>query len=329
MAVDTQPPTADTPAEHHAVWRGPHLLDAGDLDAREIRSILGRAKIFEGTPPSEVRDLLRGYRFANLFFEDSTRTRISFSTAAQRLGADTLDLTAPGSSVAKGESLIDTALTVEAGGADGLVIRSKAAGGPALAARHTGIPVINAGDGRHQHPTQGLLDAYALSTALDRRDFDLGGLRLAIVGDIANSRVARSDLRVFTALGASVVFVGPRPFAPTALSCLGCEVVRSLDDVLPEIDALQMLRVQFERHGGPAPISRRQYRHSYGLTPARASRMKPGAIVMHPGPANRGLEIDGPVADNLLPTGPRSIIRDQVRSGTLVRMAVLAMTMGR
>lgn len=299
------------------------------MDAREIRSILNRAKIFEESSARAQLDVLAARRVGNLFFEDSTRTRVSFTTAVQRLGGTTIDLFGTGSSVSKGESLVDTALTVEAGGADVLVVRTKPAGGAHLIAQHASVPVINAGDGRHQHPTQGLLDAYALARATGRQDFDLSGLTVAIVGDIANSRVARSDINAFSTLGARVVLIGPRPFCPPAIAALGCEMSNDLDAWLPKVDAIQMLRVQTERHTGSTPVTRRQYRAGYALTCQRAERLQNHAVVMHPGPANRGVEIDGPVADQFNGEGPRSIIREQVRAGTFIRMAVLAMALGR
>lgn len=333
MGVDTtKPPAADAPKSksHHIHWQGPDLLDLADLDRQEMVSILGRARIFEESRRDEVLDILQGRRVGNLFFEDSTRTRVSFTTAVQRLGGTTIDLTGIGSSLSKGETLVDTAVSVEAGGADALVVRTKPAGGAHLIAHHAKVPVINAGDGRHQHPTQGLLDCYALARALHRNDFSLQGLTVAIVGDIANSRVARSDAIAMKTLGARVVLAGPRAFVPPSLKYLDCELTHDLDELLPEVDAVQMLRVQTERHGNASmPITKRQYRDRYALTPDRAQTMKPGSIVMHPGPANRGLEIDGPVADNQLPRAPRSIIREQVQAGTYVRMAVLAMAMGR
>jgi aspartate carbamoyltransferase catalytic subunit len=286
-----------------------------------------------------LRSILAGRSVCNLFFEDSTRTRVSFSLAARHLGAEVIDLTAPGSSVTKGETVIDTASVVEATGGDALVIRVASAGAPEQVARHVGVPVINAGDGTHEHPTQGLLDVYALCRATGRqRDFDLSGFTVVIVGDIVSSRVARSDIAAFSKLGARVVCVGPAPLAPAGLKSLGCEVASDLDGVLAQADAVQMLRVQFERHdaaGGegkptdrvpPGMGSVREYRRAFALTEARAARLKPGAVIMHPGPINRGLELDGRVADGL--AGPRSIVLQQVSAGVLIRMAVLADLLG-
>jgi aspartate carbamoyltransferase catalytic subunit len=276
---------------------------------------------------------LRGHIIANLFFEDSTRTRTSFAIAARRLGADLVELVGAGSSVSKGETLIDTARNIEAMGVSALVVRARQGGSAAMIASAVGIPVINAGDGRHEHPTQGLLDTYTLAWAKGRlRNFDLSGLSVAIVGDVVSSRVARSAAAAMTTLGARVVCVGPPGLAPPSLAALGVEVGESLDAILPEMDAVMMLRIQFERHGaglapGPAqgeaprqsPIaSVREYRAFYALTPERAARMKKGAIVMHPGPINRGIELDQEVAD-----GPASVIMRQVAHGVRVRMAVL------
>ncbi|MGP1273265.1 MAG: aspartate carbamoyltransferase catalytic subunit [Phycisphaerales bacterium] len=331
-----------------AVDHGAHLLELGSMSRDRLVSLLSLARSFDdGTghavaDPS-TRSRLAGKSICNLFFEDSTRTRVSFSLAATRLGAGVINLTAPGSSVTKGETILDTAGVVEATGGDALVIRAKSAGAPVQVARHVRVPVINAGDGAHEHPTQGLLDIYALATALggDRSaSFDLSGLTVAIVGDIISSRVARSDIAGFTRLGARVVCIGPAPLAPASLTALGCEVATDLDAVLGEADAVQMLRMQFERHGEtqqptghvssrtmPGIGSVREYRALYALTEERARRMKPGAVVMHPGPINRGFEMDGSVADGL-PGGPRSLVLRQVSAGVLVRMAVLASLLG-
>ncbi len=273
---------------------------------------------------------LAGMLVANLFFEDSTRTRTSFSVAAKRLGGDTVDLMGFASSVNKGETLVDTSLNVEAMGVNAIVIRAKQSGAAAMIARACKVPVINAGDGKHEHPTQGLLDTYTLAEAHGRLDdFDLRGLRVLIVGDIASSRVARSAIIGMSALGAKVVCVGPPGLAPAGLRSLGCEVSHDLDDHLPGADAVMMLRMQFERHDGETDrsvdrkssviASVREYREGYALTGARAERLGPECVVMHPGPMNRGIEIDGDVAD-----GSRTVILRQVTNGVAVRMAVLA-----
>jgi aspartate carbamoyltransferase catalytic subunit len=269
-----------------------------------------------------------------MFFEDSTRTRVSFTLAAGRLGAAVADLSASASSTSKGETLIDTALTVRAMGVDAFVVRTKQVGGAALIAGAVSGAVVNAGDGAHEHPTQGLLDVLAIARVHGRAGsganaFDLSGLAVAIVGDCAHSRVARSDAAALTALGADVVLVGPPAMVPPVLGrALGCRVSRDLDGELARVDAVQMLRVQFER--GARLTSARQYRSGYALTSARARAMKPGAVVMHPGPMNRGIEIEGGVADSDGSRGlPRSLVQEQVRLGVAVRMAVLEDVLGR
>lgn len=299
------------------------------------------------TDPAGCNELLDGRVVANLFFEDSTRTRLSFTVAAKRLGADVIDLLGSTSSVNKGETLIDTACNIEAMGVSALVVRAKQSGAAALIASRVGIPVLNAGDGKHEHPTQGLLDTYTLAESLGRLEtFDLSGIRIAIVGDISASRVARSAIAAMTTLGADVVCVGPVGLAPRSLEALGsggsggagktggsCAVTHDLDAVLPTLDAIMMLRIQFERYDGaknPGPASAsapatnplipsiREYREFYALTQARADKLKAKAIVMHPGPINRGIELDAEVAD-----GPKSVILRQVTNGVIVRAAVL------
>ncbi|MFN0133859.1 MAG: aspartate carbamoyltransferase catalytic subunit [Phycisphaerales bacterium] len=336
----SQTPPAAAPAASR--WNRRHLLALADLSAAELRTLLRAAAAYVpvATRPETDTQELAGRAVATLFFEDSTRTRTSFTLAARRLGATVVDLSSGSSSVNKGESLLDTARTIEAQGVSAMVVRTKQAGAAALVARGVGCAVLNAGDGRHEHPTQGLLDLLTLAEAHGRLDaFDLAGLTLAIVGDVVNSRVARSAIAGATALGARVVCVGPPGLAPASLAALGrqgerqagCEVSPDLDAVLPAADAVMMLRVQFERHEGkpdeplrsasvPSP---REFRTLYGLSEARAERLKPGAIVMHPGPMNRGLEIDGTVAD-----GPRSVILRQVSRGVAVRMATLRLCVG-
>lgn len=302
-------------------WAGRDLLGLRGLARGEIVELLQEARRVEGDA-SGSRDALRGVVVANLFFEDSTRTRVSFSIAAQRLGAHVVDLGSGGSSVSKGESILDTALTIEAMGAGAMVVRARQGGAPHLVADAVGCPVVNAGDGRHEHPTQGLLDIFALAEAHGRADdFDLSGLHVAIVGDVGASRVARSAVAGMTALGARVTCVGPSHMAGAGLASLGCEVSHDLDSVLGLVDGLMMLRVQFERRDGSGPAdlpSVREYRTGFALTSERAGRLKAGAVILHPGPMNRGLEIDGAVAD-----GPQSVIRRQVALGVAVRMAVL------
>lgn len=347
-------PAASSPApppDPASLWNRRCLLGLQDLSPEEIRALLLTARSFADVSERSVKKVpaLRGRVIANLFFEDSTRTRLSFTLAAQRLSADVIDLTETGSSVNKGETIADTCRNVEAMGVDGMVIRAKAAGAALVAARAVKCAVVNAGDGKHEHPTQGLLDIYTLvesrlnaskgaaeqgsKGASDRArldSFDLRGLKVAIVGDIVSSRVARSNIAGLTKLGAEVVCVGPPTLAPRSLEALGCRVEHDLDAVLPSVDAVNMLRIQFERHGedkkesgggaksSPSFPSIREYTQGFGLTRERAARMKPGAIVMHPGPMNRGIEIAGEVAD-----GPRSVIFRQVTNGLAVRMAAL------
>lgn len=326
-----------------AVWTRRALLGLQELDPAEIRTLLRTARSFADVSDRSVKKVpaLRGKVVANLFFEDSTRTRLSFTLAGQRLSADVIDLTETGSSVNKGETIADTARNVEAMGVDALVIRHKAAGAAGVAADAVKCAVINAGDGRHEHPTQGLLDAYTLLEAREGSSAsgiapgtaewpcDLTGVRVAIVGDIVSSRVARSNIACFAKLGAEVIVVGPPTLVPRSLESLGCRVEQDFDDVLPSVDAVNMLRIQFERHApgeskgdgtkaSPAFPSLREYTQGYGLTRERAARLRPGAVVMHPGPMNRGIEIAGDVAD-----GPRSVIFRQVTNGLSVRMAAL------
>lgn len=333
-------PAAVDPA---SAWTRRCLLGLQELSADELRAVLYTARSFSDVSSRSIKKVpaLRGRVIANLFFEDSTRTRLSFTLAGQRLSADVLDLTETGSSVNKGETVADTARIVEAMGVDALVIRHKAAGAPLVAARAVKCAVLNAGDGKHEHPTQGLLDIYTLVEArlaragasADQRQrmetFDLRGLKVAIVGDIVSSRVARSNIAGLTRLGAEVVVVGPPTLAPRSLESLGCRVEHEFESVLSSVDAVNMLRIQFERHesggsgsgaskGSPAFPSLREYKQGFALTRERLARMKPGAIVMHPGPMNRGIEIDGAVAD-----GPHSLIFRQVSNGLSVRMAVL------
>jgi len=293
-----------------------HLLALADLDADSLRALLAAAHRHAQGPAPGSADRLRGRSIGLLFFEASTRTRVSFTAAAQRLGAHVLDCSGAGTSAAKGETLIDTARTVESSGVDALVLRHAASGAADLVAARVDCPVINGGDGRHEHPTQGLIDAYTLCEAQQRVDgFDLTGLKVAIVGDVVHSRVARSACAAMRTLGADVQFVGPPGLCPASLEALGARVEHDLDAILPEMDAVMALRVQFERAASLA--SETEYRALYQLDEPRAARMKPSAVVMHPGPMNRGLEIAGAVAD-----GPRSVIRRQVEVGVAVRMGV-------
>jgi aspartate carbamoyltransferase catalytic subunit len=306
-----------------------HLLGLQGMSAETLREYLSAARaLAENGPPLSVAGgpLLAGKVVANLFFEDSTRTRTSFSVAAKRLGADTVDLLNIASSVSKGETLIDTARNIEAMGVAALVIRARQSGVAASIAPHVSCPVINAGDGKHEHPTQGLLDIYTLAEHYNRLDtFDLSGLTLAIVGDVISSRVARSNIAGMITLGAKVVCVGPPTMVPSSLRMLGVEIDRDMDSVVQRADAVMMLRIQFERaepaKGDKSPAiiaSVREFRERYALLERRVKLMKRRAIIMHPGPINRGIELDGPVAD-----GPRSVILRQVTNGVTIRMAVM------
>lgn len=302
------------------MWNGHHLLGMHNADADEARALLTLAH-----EDAFGRDALAVRTVANLFFEDSTRTRVSFTIAAQQLGAQVVDLSAKGSSVSKGETLIDTAWTIESMGVDALVVRAGQSGACELISKHVDIPVINAGDGMHQHPTQALTDALNIGRAHGREDtWDFSALHVVIVGDVVSSRVARSDVGLLKALGARVTLCGPAMMCPSGLSALGCEVSHDLDALVDDADVMMMLRIQFERGGGARLASQRLYHACYGMTLERADRLKDGAIVMHPGPMNRGVEIAGAVAD-----GHRSVIRDQVAGGVLVRKAAIKLALDR
>jgi aspartate carbamoyltransferase catalytic subunit len=297
-------------------WRHKHLLGLRDLSAEEITYILDTAKGFEQISTRSVKKAppLRGKVVVNLFFEDSTRTRNSFTLAASRLSADVIEFTKEASSVSKGETLLDTAKNMEAMGIDIVVIRHSAAGAPKFLSRNINACVINAGDGFCEHPTQGLLDVYTIR----KLKGTLEGLKIAIVGDIAHSRVARSCLWAMTKLGAEVIFVGPPTLMPAQVDQLPVSVSYSLDEVIEKVDVINMLRIQFERLGGNPFPSVREYSHYFGLTVERMKRAKPNILVMHPGPINRGLEMESEVAD-----GSNSVILEQVKNGLAVRMAVL------
>lgn len=306
-----------------ATWTRRHLLGLGGLRSGELRALLNATRTYAEQDGCSADRPLEGRAVTNLFFEDSTRTRASFTLAARRLGADVIEFSSVGSSLSKGETPADMARVIESMGVDVLVVRDKWAGSPACLARAVSCSVINAGDGSHEHPTQGILDLYTLAENTRRLDgFDFSGLRVAIVGDLASSRVARSDAWGLNLLGAEVVLVGPKLLVPDSYRGFGggCVVERDFDAVLPTLDAVIMLRIQFERGSGAALGSAREYRSAYGLTVERAALMKDDAVVMHPGPMNRGVEIDGPVAD-----GSRSLVLRQVAVGVSARMAVLSL----
>ena len=299
-----------------------HLLSAADLDRDTALTLLDTAAELATVSDRAVKKLptLRGRTVANVFFEDSTRTRLSFEAAAKRLSADVITFTAKGSSVSKGESLKDTALTLEAMGAEAVVLRH-AASGAAYRLAHSGwisASVINAGDGTHEHPTQALLDAFTLRRHLRGGTGDLAGVRIAIVGDILHSRVARSNVLLLRTLGASVTLVAPPTLLPVGVDTWPCQVSFDLDDALPGCHAVMMLRVQHERMAAAFFPSPHEYSRRYGLDSRRASMLAPEAVVLHPGPMNRGMEIAAEVAD-----GPRSVVVEQVANGVSVRMAVL------
>ncbi len=286
------------------------------LTRQEIEFVLDTAKGFEQISTRSIKKAptLRGKVVVNMFFEDSTRTRNSFTLAANRLSADVVEFTKKSSSVSKGETLIDTARNLEAMGIDIVVIRHGAGGAPKLLSRHIDACIINAGDGFDEHPTQALLDVYTIREVKGSLD----GLKIGIVGDIAHSRVARSDIWAMTKLGAEVTLIGPPTLMPAMAKELPVKISYSLDDVIEQLDVVNMLRIQFERMGGNPFPSVREYSHFFGLTVDRMKRAKPDLIVMHPGPINRGLEIESEVAD-----GPNSVILQQVANGLAVRMAVL------
>jgi aspartate carbamoyltransferase catalytic subunit len=303
-----------------------HLLDTETLRRDQIESLLSLAARFKheraaeraGKPATPRRDLLVGRVVATLFFEVSTRTRGSFEVAARALGADVLSFQKEASSVSKGESLLDTVRNLEAIGADALVVRHPAAGAPRSVSRAVRASVINAGDGAHEHPTQALLDALTLRERLG----SLEGKSIAIVGDIAHSRVARSNIHCLSKLGARVRVAGPSTLLPAGIERLGCEVARTLADALRGADAVMALRIQQERIADARIPGARDYSRIWGLTPRTLELLPPGAVVLHPGPVNRGVELSPEVLDS-----DRSLVMDQVGSGVAVRMAALALCM--
>ena len=296
-----------------------HLLGLEGLAAAALTHLLDVAGTFAGVGVGDLpkRDDLKGKVVVNLFYEPSTRTRMSFGLAARRLGADVLDFSPSGSSTSKGETFIDTAKNIEAMGIDMVVVRHSSPGAPHMLAKHLKphVRVVNAGDGAHEHPTQALLDILTIRTKLGRVE----GLTVGLVGDIAHSRVARSNIHALTALGAKVIVCGPTTLVPPDVSRLGVEVVDKLDDVLPRCDVLNLLRVQFERQRSGLFPSIREYRLLFGVDGDRMKKAKPNVLLLAPGPINRGVEVTPEVAD-----GPNSAILDQVTNGLAVRMAVLS-----
>jgi aspartate carbamoyltransferase catalytic subunit len=304
-----------------------HLLSIEDLSKEAALGLLATAKelarITDG--PNKKLPTLRGKSIVNLFFEDSTRTRISFEAAAKRLSADVINFSAKGSSVSKGESLKDTAQTLQAMGADAVVIRHGSSGAAKRLADSQWISasVINAGDGTHEHPTQALLDAFTIKSHLKPDAPDLSGLRIVIVGDILHSRVARSNVLLLNKLGAKVTLVAPPTLLPVGVSEWPVEVSYNLDEVIQSCDVIMMLRIQLERMQDSYFPTEREYARRYGLNSSRLSSLKSSAIVMHPGPMNRGLEISAESADDV-----KSVVIDQVKNGVSVRMAVLYELLG-
>jgi len=298
------------------IWKRKHLLGLEELSREEIIHILDTAETFKDVSTRSVKKVpaLRGRVVVNLFFEDSTRTRVSFGLAASRLDADVVDFSAKVSSLSKGETLIDTAKNIEAMGIDVVVIRHSAPGAPHYLAQCIDTPVVNAGDGSHEHPTQALLDMFTIREIKGK----IEGLKVAIVGDIAHSRVARSNIWGLTKLGAKVVVVGPTTLLPKSMKSMGVDISHNLDEVLPQVDVINMLRVQRERIASNVFPSVEEYTRLFGLNNQRMGRAKPDVLVMHPGPINRGVEITSEVAD-----GKHSAILRQVTNGLSVRMAVL------
>ncbi|MFN7130453.1 MAG: aspartate carbamoyltransferase catalytic subunit [Myxococcales bacterium] len=298
-----------------------HLLGIEPLSREDILAIVSQARTFKEILRRPIKKVpaLRGKTVVNLFFESSTRTRSSFEIAAKILSADAVNWTASGSSVSKGETLVDTARNLEAMRPDVLVIRHSASGAPHLVASHVRCAVINAGDGAHEHPSQALLDALTLTEKLG----DLAGRTVAIVGDITHSRVARSNLRCLTKLGAKVRVCGPPTMIPLGIEQYGCTVHYTLAEALQGADAVMMLRIQTERMQEPLFPSGREYARLYGLGLKNVELLKPDAVILHPGPVNRGVELAPEVAD-----GPRSVILDQVENGVAVRMALIYLMCG-
>jgi aspartate carbamoyltransferase catalytic subunit len=303
------------------LFRRRHLLDLESLSADEIRLILENAKSFKEVFTRSVKKVpaLRGKTVCTLFFENSTRTRTSFEMAAKRLSADTIGFSLSTSSVKKGESLLDTVRTIEAMGADIIVMRHGDSGAPHLISRRARSSIINAGDGTHEHPTQGLLDAFTILEI--KQKFE--GLRVSIVGDILHSRVARSNIHALTKLGAKVTLVGPATLVPRTFAQFGVRVCYDLMQGIEDADVINILRIQHERMDSGYFPSIREYRLLYGITHERLRAARPDVMIMHPGPINRGVEIDQDVAD-----GPASVIQRQVTNGVAVRMAVLYLLSG-
>ena len=302
-----------------------HLLSIGDLNHDQALLILDTAEELAKISDAPIKKLptLRGRTIVNLFYEDSTRTRISFEAAAKRLSADVINFSAKGSSVSKGESLKDTALTLQAMGADAVVLRHPESGAANRLAGWTNGVVINAGDGTHEHPTQALLDAFTIRRHLGSVGGDLAGKHIAIVGDVLHSRVARSNVLLLNLLGAKITLVAPPTLIPVGVEIWPVDISYAIDEVLPEVDAVMMLRVQSERMQNSFFPSTREYSRLFGLNLDRMNLLPKGALILHPGPMNRGLEISAECADSV-----QSVILEQVANGVSVRMAALYLLLG-
>lgn len=302
-------------------WTKKHLLDIESLTAEEITTVLDTARGFKAVGERAIKKVpaLRGKTVVNLFVEPSTRTRISFELAAQRLSADIVNFSAEASSFKKGETLKDTALNLQALNADFIIIRHSASGAPHFLARVLDAHVINAGDGAHAHPTQALLDCFTIREHKGK----IAGLNVTILGDILYSRVARSDIWALTKLGANVTLCGPSTLVPKTFEQMGCRVTHDMDEAIRDADVINLLRIQHERQRKTMFPSIGEYAQLFGLTKARLAKTRPDAIIMHPGPINRGVEIDSEIADS-----GRSVILEQVTNGLAVRMAVLFLVNG-
>jgi aspartate carbamoyltransferase catalytic subunit len=302
-------------------WTRKDFISIRDLSAEELTLVLDTAAAFKQVGTREIKKVpaLRGKTLVNFFVEPSTRTRTSFELAAFRLSADVVNISASTSSLTKGETLKDTALNLQALHADIIVLRHASAGAPLFLAERLSSSIINAGDGAHEHPTQALLDVFTIRERLGR----VAGLHVAIIGDILFSRVARSDIFALTKLGASVTLVGPSTLVPREFEEMGVQVTHDIDSILPSVDVINLLRIQHERQRKEYFPSLGEYTALFGLTQERAARLKPNALIMHPGPINRGVEIDSEIADS-----GRSVILEQVTNGLAVRMAVLYLCAG-
>jgi aspartate carbamoyltransferase catalytic subunit len=302
-------------------WKRHDLLGLQDFSKEEIELVLSTAKSFKEVSTRDVKKVpaLRGKTVVMLFFEPSTRTRASFELAAKRLSADTITVSSSGSSVSKGESILDTARNLEAMNVDMIVVRHQSSGAPKILADHLNASVINAGDGSHAHPTQGLLDVFTIKEKLGKLD----GIKVGIVGDILHSRVARSNIWALTTMGAKVTVCGPSTLMPIGIERLGVKVSYDLNEVLEDSDALMLLRLQQERQQSKFLPSIREYAKKFGVNREKLKHAKKGMLIMHPGPTNRGVELSADVAD-----GEHSVIMDQVTNGVAIRMAILYLLSG-